>query len=509
MKRVFQTLLILAAVTLLFAPAAVAQMDGPAEVVIALTDDPPSGDPHKARGSNGGHLLFNLYEGLVELSGDMEDVFPALATDWENLDDQTWRFTLRQGVTFHNGETFTAEAVRYSIERLLDPDAVRLNSAFTIIDEVEVVDDYTVIIRTKVPDPIFLPRMTSLHMVPPGYTSSVSEEEFGQNPVGTGPYQLVQWRRGQELALEVFEDYWGEHPSVDRLIFKPVPEASTRLAELRAGTADIIVGLNYDEIEALEQDPDLRVEANSGRRTVFINTDRLPGAPAELDDPRVRQAMNHAIDRQLIIDTILSGYGTPLATIYRPDFFGYDPSLEPFAFDPDLARQLLSDAGYPDGFEIGMQTSESIINKGLEVSEAIVAMLGDVGIRVNLLPISLQAMRETIINGQEDRKNEPLWMWNWGSPLPDADSPLNGLLLTDGISSFYSEPEMDELINAARGEMDVEQRTEISHRIQEKLYQDPPMIYLYLQLDVYGVNDRLEWTARKDEYVLGKDITVR
>lgn len=504
-------LFILTLLTLLLVPGmhALAQ-GGPSTVTIALTDDPPSGDPHKTRGANGGHLLFNLYDGLVALSGDMMQVNPALATSWEQIDTQTWRFNLREGVIFHNGEPFDAETVRYSIERILDPNAVRFNTDYRQIGEVDVIDDHTVVIHTLTPDPNFLAKLSSLHMVPPEYTASISEEEFSAHPVGTGPYKFVEWILGQRLVLEANDDYWNGRPSVDRLVFRPIPEASTRLAELQAGTVDIIVGLNYDAIPLVEADPNLRAEANTGRRTVFMHMDLLAGAEP-LQDPRVRQAMSHAIDRQLLIDTVLNGYGTPLATIFRPDMAGYTPDFVPYAYDPERARELLAEAGYPNGFDVRFMTSDGIVNKGVEVAEALGAMLGDVGIRTEILPVALQVMRDMYIGNPDPAGGnvEPLFMFNYGAPTPDATSPLRALIGTGGIETFMFDPVFDELIDQYASEMDPTVRNQVAYQIQEKLYNEVPLIALYLQLDVYGVNDRLDWTARKDEYVLGRDITIR
>lgn len=497
--------------TLMLMPAMTAMAQGtPSTVTIALTDDPPSGDPHKTRGANGGHLLFNLYDGLVALSGDMMEITPALATAWEKVDDLTWNFTLREGVQFHNGEPFTAEAVKYSIERLLDPDAVRFNTDYRQIGEVEVIDDYTVVIRTLTPDPNFLAKLFSLHIVPPVYTASISEEEFSANPVGTGPYKFVEWILGQRLVLEANDDYWGGRPSVDRLVYRPIPEASTRLAELQAGTVDIIVQLNYDAIPLVEADPNLRAEANTGRRTVFMHMDLFVGIEP-LQDVRVRQAMSYAIDRQLIIDAVLNGYGTPLATIFRPDMAGYTPDFEPYPYDPERARELLAEAGYADGFDVRFMTSDGILNKGVEVAEAIGAMLGDVGIRTEILPVALQVMRDMYIGNPDPAGGnvEPLFMFNYGAPSPDATSPLRALIGTGGIETFMYDPVFDELIDQYASEMNPEVRNAVAYQIQKRLYNEVPLIALYLQLDVYGVNDRLDWTARKDEYVLGRDITIR
>ncbi len=230
-----------------------------------------------------------------------------------------------------------------------------------------------------------------------------------------------------------------------------------------------------------------------------------------LHDPRVRQAMSYAIDRQLLIDAVLNGYGTPLATIFRPDMAGYSPDFQPYPYDPERARELLAEAGYPNGFDVRFMTSDGIVNKGVEVAEAIGAMLAEVGIRTEILPVALQVMRDMYIGNPDPAGGnvEPLFMFNYGAPTPDATSPLRALIGSGGIETFMFDPEFDELIDKYASEMDVEARNAVAYRIQEKLYNELPLIPLYLQLDVYGVNERLEWTARKDEYVLGKDITIR
>ncbi len=482
----------------------------PVEVVIGLTDDPPSGDPHKSRGANGGHLLYNVYEGLVALNGEMTEVLPKLATSWEQVDEFSWRFHLREGVTFHNGEPFNAEAVKYSIARLLDPNAVRLNSGYKHISEVEIVDDHTVVIHLSTTDPMFIERLPDVHMVPPVYTASVSEEEFGRNPVGTGPYRFVDWTVGDHLTLEAYDGYWGTKPVVDRLVFRPIPEVSTRLAELQTGRVDFITGVNYDTVSVIENDPSLRVESNSGRRTVFVHVDQLGGF-APLQDARVRQAVSHAIDRQLLIDGVLNGYGTPLATFFRPDMFGFDADLPAQAYDPDLSRSLLAEAGYPDGFTVRMSTSPTTVTKGDEIAQAIASMLGEVGIKVDLQVVSDQTQRDTYL-GNPDKTSgavPPLFMWNWGSQLPDASSPLTGLLRTGGVTSYMSNPELDALIDRFVAEMNPETRRAQAIELQQFLYTDLPVIPLYLQLDLYGVNERIGWTARKDEYILGVDMSLR
>jgi len=491
------------------APTAPAE---PVEVVIAQPDDPPTFDPQKPGGAFGGNISYNIFEPLVWQTPDMATLIPKLATEWELIDETTWQFKLRQGVKFQNGEDFNAEAVKYTVERMLEPDAVRALYSFGILDRVEIIDDYTVNIHTKSPDPILPSRCNGLFILPPKYTAEVGEEEFGMNPIGTGPYRLSEFKPNQQLILETWDGYWGEKPQVDRLIFKPVPESSTRMAELRAGTSDIILQLNPDEIDTVEQDANVRVEWIGGKRVPFINLDLLADGPEVLKDKRVRQAMNYAVDAEAIVDSVLSGYGQVIATMFRPDFVGYDPTLQPYPHDPEKAKELLTEAGYPDGFKIAMNTCDQIFNKGLEVAEAAAGQLGEVGIEVEVKPVALQAMRDLIIGGQETHKNEAMWTWNWGARDPDPDSPLTGFLHSEGISTFRdpsTHPDLDRMIDEARSEMDPEMRAQMYVDIQHMIYEDPPIIFLYVQADLYGVNNRLEWSPRRDQYVLGTEIKVK
>ncbi len=497
----------------LLSVGAVAVGQSISEVVVGIAGDPPGGDPHKARGAQGGHILHNLHAGLVELSGDMERVTPMLASSWEQIDALTWRFQLREGLSFHNGEPFNAAAVEYSFARLMDPDAVRLNSDFQSFEAVEAVDDYTIEIRLAASVPSFLPVLAGFQVVPPEYTASVTEEQYALNPVGIGAYKFVSWQPGQPFVMEAFDGYWNGRPEVGRLVFRPIPEASTRLAELLAGTVHIIAAPNYDDLAQIDGNSSTRVEAAPGRRTVFLNMDHIAGLEP-LQNALVRQAMSHAIDRELLIDALLSGYGEPLATLWRSDMFGYDDAIQPPSFDPDRAVELLAEAGYPDGFQVRMLTSEIVVNKGLEVAEAVAAMLSDVGIVTEVVVVPDQVRRNMYIaNVNRDNLQpgevEPLWLANWGAGIPDASSPLQGLLHTSGTSSFTRIPELDAMIEQFVSEGDEAVRTQLARDLQAYLFEEMLQVPLYTQANLYGVSERLSWQARKDEYVLGVDITIR
>ncbi|MEA4907794.1 MAG: hypothetical protein GYA17_00670 [Chloroflexi bacterium] len=486
-----------------------AEPAGPTEVIVIQNSDPQTMDPQKPGGSTGGNIAFNLFNGLTMQSPDMKEVLPSLATEWHAVDDLTWEFKLREGVKFHNGEDFNAEAVKYTVERLLMPDTVRDTSSFKNLTEVKIVDDYTVQLVSQQPDPLLPAKVFGLHILPPKYAEEVGEEEFGKHPIGTGAYKLVEFVPNQHIILEANPDYWAGKPAVDRLVFKPVAEASTRLAELMSGSADIILDVSPEDIPTVESNTDLRIEAVSSKRVPYIGMDLLPEGPDYLKDVRVRQAMNYAVDVQGIIDALLSGYAERIATIYRPDFMGYDPDLQPYPYDPDKAKELLAEAGYAEGdISLKITANSEVIAKGVEVAEAVAAMLQEVGINAEVNAQSYQGIRDMYIGGQEAHKVDAMWMWNWGSREPDADSPLSGTLHSTGITSYYRDPVLDEMIEDARSTIDQDERIEKHKAIQQYIYDQAPAIFLYVANDIYGVNNRVDWTPRRDQYVLGVDMQV-
>lgn len=485
-----------------------AKDDSPFEVTLLAATDPPDFDPHTPGADEKSNVVRNVFDTLTVLSADLQQTMPALATEWKAVSDTTWEFTLRDDVKFTNGEPFNAEAVKFSVDRVLDPEAevARISYSFPTMASAEVVDETTVRIHTSVPDPIFPERAYSLAIVPPEYTASVPESEFAMNPIGTGAYTLAEFVPGQRIVLEANEDYWDGAPEVDRLIIRPVPEASTRTAELQTGGADIIKNAPVGQIAELEASDGVHVDALAGRRIAYIGMNLLPGGNAALQDKRVRQALNYAVDVQLILDTVMEGYGDRTATIFRPDFTGFDPALKPYPHDVEKAKSLLAEAGYADGLSLSIQLSEAIFTSGSEVVSALVDQLAKVGVDAKIEILDHPSYRSVVIDGQEANKVAPLYAWQWGALEPSADSVLNGTLETGGISSYYSNPELDELTQRARQEMDTGARAEIYEQIQALLIEEAPFIFLFQIPDVYGVSDRVDFTPRLDQYVIGKEL---
>lgn len=478
------------------------------QVVVGQGGDPPSMDPHKSRGPFGGNILFNLFDGLTRFDSEGQ-LHPALATSWRSVNNTTWQFSLRRGVKFHNGAEFSAEAVVFNFKRLFEPNVHRLNTEFRNIERIDVLDRYTINIVTKGADPVLPQRVTELLISEPGHTQRVGEEGMSREAAGTGPYRLVEWRTNQQVVLQAFADYWGGKPKVDRLIFRTIPEESTRIAELLTGRVDIISDVPPEQVRAINANPRLRIESRPSKRVPFVGLNLLDWGPRPLKDVRVRQALNYAVNVPEILRTIYQGLGRQTATVFRADYFGYDASIEPYPHDPAKARELLAAAGYPNGFEVNLLTSEQIILKGVELAQAIAGQLRRAGIRAEVKPLALATYRNTVIGGQEQQKNEGLYVWNWGTSLSDPDSPLSGFLHSKGISSFYRNSELDALIEKGRVTLNQEERRRVYREVQLLLKREAPVIFLFQAPDIWGVNERVVWKARQDQNVLGRDMNLK
>ena len=292
-------------------------------------------------------ILFHLFDTLTTVDIETGEVQPSMAESWEVIDDTTWRFTLRQDITFQNGEPFNAEVAKYNLDRLIDPD-VKAYTWFFVSDadyeSCEVVDEYTIDIHTKTPSAVVADALHYTLIVPMDYYSTTPLEELASNPIGSGPFKMTEWVPDDHMTLERWDDYWGAAPNVETVIFRPVPELSTRISELVTGGADIILNVAPDQTGQIEACETCQVLGTSGGRDIFIMID-LRFVP--FDDVRVRQALNYAVDKQAILDAFFKGNGTILAGVANG--FWEDKDLEPYAYDPDKALELFAEAGYTPG----------------------------------------------------------------------------------------------------------------------------------------------------------------
>ena len=453
----------------------------------------------------------HIFQTLTFFNRDME-IEPLLAESWERLEgDTTWAIHLRSGVTFHNGAPFDAEAAKWSIEQyyvrnasgqMIGGAAVAVPSAD--ITRIDVVDPLTIHITTNGPKALLPFYLSQLWMLEPGHYGALSEAERSESPMGTGPYTVGERIRDSHITLEAFPGYWGEPPKTARVVFRVIPEVSTRLAELETGGVHLITDLPFDQAALLEQSAGVRVAAIPGGRRVMIGI-TTAGGPEPLKDKRVRQALNFAIDFEAISEGLFGGEVERMSYMFNPPY--NHPTLEAYSYDPDKARALLAEAGYPDGFELSsLDTPLGKWIQDFELAQTIESQLAAIGVTL--------------------RDGVRTYEWgNYRSKLLSYDLPglfMQGSggefeLLTEAAdltitspSNFYrwENPEYEALWQELQTELDETRRLEIGYRMQEIVHNEAPWIFLHIQPDVYGVSDRLDWQPRPDELIHLWDVTL-
>ena len=321
---------------------------------VAVPTFPNSLDASIAAERNAQNVAWQMFDSLV-WANDQNIIEPALAREWEvSADGTAYTFHLRRDVTFHNGEPFNAEAVVFSWERGTQPH-IEWSDRWGRAKSVEALDEYTVRITTEEPDPLLLGVMAQhWNIIPPGYTREVGDDRFGEAPIGTGPFQFVEWARESRIVLQRNPNYWREGlPRVDEVIYRPIPEPSTRMAAIQTGEVDIVNRLTAEQAGALEGIPGVNVVTYPVDRVFYIAFNNLTsGVGQPTEDARVRRAMNYAVDRQAIIDSLFEGRAQLATGLMTESNLGYDHSIDPYPYDPARARQLLREAGYPNGFDL-------------------------------------------------------------------------------------------------------------------------------------------------------------
>ena len=469
------------------------------EVVIAQGVDATTMDPHMHAETPTANVVSQMFDRLLIRDEEMR-LQPQLALSVEAMDDLTWEVVLREGVEFHNGETFNAETVKYNIERILNPENKSPQFAdLSAIEKVEVVDEYTVQITTKEPYPV-LPGRLNLSMVPKEYIEENGQQHFAANPIGTGPYKFVSWTKDESVIMEANEDYWRGAPAIKKVTFKPIPESATRIAELQTGAVDLIVNVPPHQAETIDDATGTKVVNTASGRFIFVSLNTQKEGP--LADKRVRQALNYAVNVQDIIDNVLDGYGyrstQPLTTLD----FGFDSDIDIFEYNPERAKELLTEAGYPNGIEIDLGSPAGRYVMDKEVAEAIAGQLAEVGVTANLKVQEWGVYVGKIL----EKKAEEAYLIGWGTSLFDADATLYPWFRTDQRFSTYSTVSVDALLDKARAVIDQNEREELYHQALSIIMEDAPFILLYQQEDLYGANEKLQWNPRPDELIFVYDM---
>jgi peptide/nickel transport system substrate-binding protein len=426
-----------------------------------------------------------IFETLVER--DMEGNFlPSLAKSWKvSGDSLTWSFALQEGVMFHDGHELTAQDVKASFDRMLDPKyELALSSVLKVIASVSVDAKYTVSIRTEKPVADMLARLSWSHA---GIMSKPAIEKWGTDidwhPVGTGPYKYDSHVPGESITLVKFDEYWGgrEGPYLDKLIFLTVREDATRVAMLQAGEADIIVNLPTADVARLKSDPTIVVRIDPSTRVAHIgvNCQKAP-----FDNAKVRQALNYAIDREGLIAGVLKGVGMPSKSFISPIVWGWH-GVDLYSYNPGKAKQLLAEAGYPNGFKTTLWTPQGRYFADKETAVAVQDMLNQIGLKVTVQVIDWATYLKLLTTPLDTSKTE-MYLLGWESGTGDI-AYINDLVISSKAwppngwnTMFYKNEMVDELIAKSRNIMVPEKRHKVVAEEQKKVVNDAPWIFLYV-----------------------------
>jgi peptide/nickel transport system substrate-binding protein len=442
-------------------------------------------------------LIINgaIYDTLLTRDKQLQ-IVPHLATSYKLVSDKVWEVKLRQGVKFHNGEPFDATAVKFSAERIQRPDFKSPQKGwFSTLDHVEVVDPSTVRLHTKVPDPAMPARMTLMYQMAPKYVAQVGDAQANLKPVGTGPFKFVEWQKNERIVVEANDAHWTGKPAVRRATWRPIPELGARIAALQTGQADLIVNVPPDQVSMLQASKNIRIEKVPSCRIISFTIAQIKGGP--LADKRVRQALNHAVDMQGILDAVLLGNGKRLNSWMPPNVWGYDPSIPVYEYNPQKAKELLAAAGQSN-LTLTLQAPNGRWAMDKDIAQAVAGQLTENGIKTTVKVIGeWGAYVRTIL----DHKTEDLAMSGWCLPSLEPDHWVTPNLHTGEPVSQYSNPELDKLMVQARAEMNQDKRKQLYSQLLRVIRDEAPYIFGYQQMDIYGVNARLKWTPRGDESI--------
>jgi peptide/nickel transport system substrate-binding protein len=463
------------------------------ELITAQGGDVARFDPHFSTSSNDIRVSFNLFDNLTSRHPDGK-LYPGLATEWKLTDPTTWTFKLRPGVKFHNGDPFTSADAKFSIDRTYDPAAkTMVATALSTIERIEAPDPYSLVVRTKKPDPLLAARLAFYggQIVPKKYLETVGNDAFNAKPVGTGPVRFASWVKDDKAVFDANPDYWGGRIDMDRWIMRPLPETAPRVAALLKGEVDIITQLPPDQQERVMGHPPTRVAGAlyAGLYVLGVNSKVKP-----LDNPLVKQALSLAIDREAIVKELWRGRGiVPNSMIARGDNH-YDASQPPLAYSPQEARDRLKKAGYK-GEPVYIETTVAYVSQDKAMSEAIGAMWKDVGVNVVIEVI------EYSVRAQKSREKSFKGMW-WSDPtstLGDPDGMMWRLLGPGGPMDYWRDPKFDELGNAARFSVDTKFRGDAYKEMTRIFLENLPWIPVIQPYEDYGLQKYVEWTANPNQ----------
>ncbi|TKT75890.1 ABC transporter substrate-binding protein [Aquamicrobium sp. LC103] len=462
-------------------------------LVIDFVGEPNSLDPHVQWNPDSFNVYRNIFDNLITRD-DEGKIAPQIATEWKYLSDTKVEFKIRDDVKFHDGKPLTAEDVVFSVKRITDPAfASPQLGQFNQITDAEAVDPTTVVLTTAGPYPVLLAQLTKLSIVPKHIVEAVSKDEFNLKPVGSGPYKFETWNRGVEVILARNDEYWGPKGAFPKASFRAVPDAATRVANLQSGISDLVTNIDSDLASQIDASGNGKVVSARTERVAYfaMNVQKAP-----LDDPRVRLAIAHAIDKEGIVEGILGGYEAPVDELASPAHFGWIDGIEAAQYDPEKAKEILAEVGDAAKTEFSILTAPVYDQR---VVQAIQQMLADVGLNAKIEMTDMGNWMQRMQSGPESIPQTSFSRWSCG--CQDADGILYPLLHSSSGWANVKDQKLDEVLDAARSTIDSGNRLELYKMVHELVVKENYIIPLYQASVIYGAVDGVEFTPTPNENI--------
>jgi peptide/nickel transport system substrate-binding protein len=500
-----------------------------AQLVIGSKLEPSSIDPHYHNLGPNNAIARHIFDLLVD-SDENQQLRPGLAVSWKAINDTTWEFKLRKGVTFHDGTPFSADDVLFTFERA--PNVEASPSSFALYTKgktVKKIDDHTIHFITEEPYPLMPNDVSNIYIISKkhGQGAKTGDYNSGEAAIGTGPYKFVEWVPGDRLVLKKNPNYWREKAHFDQVVFKPIKENPARVAALLAGDVDMIDLVPTADVPRLEKNADVVLSKGVSNRVIYLHLDqyrekspfvRNSGGKNPLMELRVRKAISKAINRPAIVERVMEGVAIPAGQLLPKGFFGVSPKLQPETYDPEAAKKLLAEAGYPNGFGLTLHGPNDRYINDAKICQAIGQMLARIGIQAEVETMSKSVFFSKASRGGPDKS--PAFSFilvGWGSGTGEASSPLKSLLHTyDKARGFgasnrgrYSNAEVDKRIEQALATVDDAQREKLLQQATEIAIEDLGIIPLHYQVNVWATRKGLAYTPRTDEYTLAMSVIVK
>jgi peptide/nickel transport system substrate-binding protein len=499
------------------------------ELKMALSAEPSAMDPHFHNLTPNNALTSHVFERLVHFD-EKQSLIPGLATSWKTIDDKTWEFKLRTGVKWHDGTPFTADDVIFTMERA--PNVENSPGSFALYVRGKTfskVDDFTVRVSTKEPYPLMPNDLATIAIISKKAATGAKTEDFnaGKAAIGTGPFKFSEFVKGDRYVVVRNDDYWGNKPVWSKVTIRPIKTGPARVAALLAGDVDVIEEVPTTDIARLQGDAKVSLGQGLSNRVIYFHIDHwrdeTPFITANdgskiknpLKDVRVRKALSKAINRPAIVDRLMEKAAVPASQFLADGFFGVSKKLKPEAFDPDGAKKLLAEAGFPNGFKMTLHGPNGRYINDARMAEAVAQMFTRIGVETKVETMPPAVFFNRASQGAGGNPEFSFILVGWGSGTGEVSSPLKSLVATfdktKGMGTAnrgrYSNPVLDKVIDEALATVDDTKRGELLAKASEIAIEDVGVIVSHYQLNTWATRRGLKYVPRTDEYTIATSVS--